>query len=83
MSGTQKLGFCRTSRLAESSVLTMLVDEMIRIMDEFVEVIKLHQSNGEYQFDFAALFLFTTRIISAVIAPAHKPIIIINRPMAI
>ena len=61
MSGTQKLGFCRTSRLEESSALTVFVDEMIHIMDEFVETIKLHQSNGEYQFDFASLSLGPTR----------------------
>lgn len=50
MSGTQKLGFCRTSRMEESSTLTAFVERMIRITDEMVDQIKECQIDGEYRF---------------------------------
>lgn len=50
MSGTQKLGFCRTSRFEESPSLAAFVDRMIRITDEIVDQIKECQLDGEYYF---------------------------------
>lgn len=50
MSGTQKLGFCRTSRFEEFPSLAAFVDRMIRITDEIVDQIKECQLDGEYYF---------------------------------
>ncbi len=50
MSETQKLGFCRTSRMEEFPALTAFVERMIRITDEMVDQIKECQLDGEYRF---------------------------------
>lgn len=50
MSGTQKLGFCRISRMEESPTLTAFVERMIRITDEVVDQIKAQQLDGECYF---------------------------------
>jgi len=47
---SHKLGFCRISRMEESTVLTEFVDRMIRITDDLVEQIKTGQLDGQFHF---------------------------------
>ena len=47
---SHKLGFCRISRMEESTVLTEFVDRMIRITDDLVEQIKAGQLDGQFHF---------------------------------
>lgn len=47
---SHKLGFCRISRMEESTVLTEFVDRMIRITDDLIEQIKTGQLDGEFHF---------------------------------